>query len=1258
MSVEQAELVLRHMQVPKEDGLYILGCFEKRVTLRSQQVRALNLICALDALGALKSTGRIAVVGGGAAGMTAAAGAARLGYEVTLLEKKDTLLPLFRGNNTRWLHPHIYDWPETPGETRHDEGQLDPDEAGLPLLSWRADLAGKVADQFDQQWRNLPERSRIHVVPNVQSINLGSGKPRTISWNAPGRRKGTFDAVILAVGFGIEKPFKEVPLVPYWDNERWHQPTRGGTERYLVSGCGDGGLIDLLRLKLKDFRHEDIVRRFLSAPGLESLTERLKAIEKEARTKETRGEDPGTYLEEQYEHLVVPDEVDKAFELRTDTEVTLNGRATSPLTLRSSILNRFLTSRLLYQFEAVPYREGEFTATRKGDSYEVRFKTGKPEPFHHVICRHGPALGGALGEGFPELLEKSGELQARNELDQTRKPLWTPGFFDRVTDPRGETPPSRRGGPDQGTSASDDTAEAANEAPFIGIAVESLKEGFKGRERTLEKLHALLRDPSPVALTGGGSGRVFAHGGGGIGKSRLAIEYAYRYRDEYPGGVFFARVEKRTLQEVWAEFARALFTGKTLPQDEEAALAFAHWLENATSMPRLLVFDDVQAGSRDELAKRFKDRVDVRGHPIWPLEHRHVSLLMTTRMRDIPRARGLAVDRLDAESARALLIEKAAREELPPGEQAAALELASEVLGGHPLAISLAGAYIRRGEFSFSEYLVFIREKGLTDRLEAAARAISEEIRDHERSIAATYELSSKQLDSEQPVDVLAMCLLQLTAFLEPGTPIDRNLLRRLLIAQGQTSDLEQIGLALARLTKDLALLDQGHGDGPGRGEVIIHPLIADYTRWGLEKDKRQKIQHALLLGLCSLFPNSSGDLWKITRRDAHPEWEHLSPAREAHVAAVWNGSQTIEAQTRTILSWSLGELYFMRGSLSSARSAWEEALKIAKRLAEREPDNAGWQRDLSVSLNTVGEVLLAQGNLEAALKSFEQGLEIAKRLAEREPDNAGWQRDVSVSLDNVGGVLRARENLEAALNSFEQSLEIRQRLAEREPDNAEWQRDVSVSLNKVGGVLLAQGNLEAALKSFEQGLEIAQRLAEREPDNARWQRDLSVSLDNVGGVLLAQENLEEALKSFEQSLEIAQRLAEREPDNAGWQRDVSVSLDNVGDVLREQGNLEAALKSFEQSLEIAQRLAEREPDNAGWQTDLVLSQVRVADILAQGPSTDRIEAARLLISARDTLLRLAASSRLIHAQQHQWLLPAIAEKLRMLDGVDSEEEP
>src|SRR5262245_20301024 len=91
--------------------LFVLGCFERRVTLYSQQGRALKLV---EALGRMKELGAgtpVAVVGGGVAGLTFAAGAARRGAQVTVLEKEERLLPLLKRDPNRWLHPRVYDWP-------------------------------------------------------------------------------------------------------------------------------------------------------------------------------------------------------------------------------------------------------------------------------------------------------------------------------------------------------------------------------------------------------------------------------------------------------------------------------------------------------------------------------------------------------------------------------------------------------------------------------------------------------------------------------------------------------------------------------------------------------------------------------------------------------------------------------------------------------------------------------------------------------------------------------------------------------------------------------------------------------------------------------------------------------------------------------------------------------------------------------------------------------------------------------------------
>ena len=70
------------------------------------------------------------------------------------------------------------------------------------------------------------------------------------------------------------------------------------------------------------------------------------------------------------------------------------------------------------------------------------------------------------------------------------------------------------------------------------------------------------------------------------------------------------------------------------------------------------------------------------------------------------------------------------------------------------------------------------------------------------------------------------------------------------------------------------------------------------------------------------------------------------------------------------------------------------------------------------MSYNKIGDVLVAQGNLAEALTSFRDGLAIRDRLAQADPGNAGWQRDLSVSYNKIGDVLKAQGNLAEALTS------------------------------------------------------------------------------------------------------------------------------------------------------------------------------------------------------------------------------------------------
>ena len=130
----------------------------------------LNLVYALHKQRRLGTGSAVAVIGGGAAGITAAADAA-LGCNVTLLEKGDVLLPTLRGNHTRWIHRTCMTWPCEGSERL---------EAGLPLLDWKAALAHEVPDQLDNAWHALRKRGHITVHHNVTSIHPRAGR---VSWN-------------------------------------------------------------------------------------------------------------------------------------------------------------------------------------------------------------------------------------------------------------------------------------------------------------------------------------------------------------------------------------------------------------------------------------------------------------------------------------------------------------------------------------------------------------------------------------------------------------------------------------------------------------------------------------------------------------------------------------------------------------------------------------------------------------------------------------------------------------------------------------------------------------------------------------------------------------------------------------------------------------------------------------------------------------------------------------------------------------------
>jgi hypothetical protein len=402
-------VILKQTEVATGSGQFILGCFDQRVTLYSQQVRALNLIFSLLEEQRIVPGDEILVIGAGVAGLTAAAAAALSGCKVTLLEKEQDVLPILRGNHTRWLHPNIYDWPRT--------GSHSPD-ARLPVLNWQAGLADAVCAQLLAEWNAVVAKRHIKTFLSTKDINLAA---TDCSWRSGGFQCGSFKTVILAVGFGIEAPMEQVPVRSYWANDDLHQMPYGRTcISYLVSGCGDGGLIDVLRLRLRDFRHDKVLDEILTHTTKE-IEDRLQEIDKNARAKAN----PAKELTAGYRALELPTELIAAVKgrLRTDTAVTLNGRDIYPFGLGSCIFNRFLVHVLFQCDPTLGYKAGlARTVSADGGSFKVSFDGGVPEVYDQVVCRHGPKS--ALEAGFKTVFDNSTQLKSSAGGEQTRYPIY------------------------------------------------------------------------------------------------------------------------------------------------------------------------------------------------------------------------------------------------------------------------------------------------------------------------------------------------------------------------------------------------------------------------------------------------------------------------------------------------------------------------------------------------------------------------------------------------------------------------------------------------------------------------------------------------------------------------------------------------------------------------------------------------------------------------------------------------------------------
>jgi hypothetical protein len=479
------------------ENRFVLGTFERGVTFYRQQVRALNLIFAFveakssDETKIIEPGSRIAIIGGGALGLTAATAAVYAGFRVTIFEQQQFLIHLQRGCATRWLHPRFYDWPAVESESRM---------ARLPMLDWAASTAAVVAAELEREVGALALKRPKDLKVFLETSGLEVARQGTIfevrCHTARSQEIVPCDAVIYAVGLGTERG---VNTASYWRNDQLDQTelefTNGKKVKYVISGIGDGGLVDLFRLTIRNFRHESIFHELFGVPN-GRFVRRLRLIQRQVADSEG-------WLFDQFERLNERERgmtnalTELRGRLRSDTEVVLNGKAESlrvGLNLNRISFGNALLAYCLFRVDAFDYKTGELDTIRRR-LLRVPDAAARPSWLANattIIVRHGTDREKALRE----ISLGDQEIEIVRAQRNTGNPMYPDGWWGQYTRPTDSKRDGQSFTPIEFVPpalVSHATTFVSTLANVLGVLIDRSKKREKGKRKFRLTLHRLTR---------------------------------------------------------------------------------------------------------------------------------------------------------------------------------------------------------------------------------------------------------------------------------------------------------------------------------------------------------------------------------------------------------------------------------------------------------------------------------------------------------------------------------------------------------------------------------------------------------------------------------------------------------------------------------------------------------------------------------------------------------------------------------------------
>ena len=407
-----------------------------------------------------------------------------------------------------------------------------------------------------------------------------------------------------------------------------------------------------------------------------------------------------------------------------------------------------------------------------------------------------------------------------------------------------------RDAPDgMGTAAADrriSNASAFFEIPYSPCST------FRGREDLLRSMEVYFHGQSDKT-----DGRLsFAICGlGGSGKTQTALQYALRNRNRYTTGI--AILNATSEETIIADYCR-IFEWLSLGSVSNKVTATKEWLSRKENSSWLLIFDNADDLESISLSKYFP--ASFWGH-----------IIITSRdgaAIGFVGQEGSVMDRLTAEDAVEVLLEKAGIRNAPQADLEMARVIVVELLGCLPLAVDQGGAFIRERRKSLADY------HRLFQLHQNQVLSFRPRLAEYDKTVITAWEMNFSQVEIEFP---RASDLLQLFCSL------DASDIPELLLARGSSSqnrwgqngeifkldapeaglDHELVELITNEETFDAAIdklqsfsLIQGRIDDRGSRSFSVHPLVQHCAVQRMSPDSCSKWRLQAILLVCQAFPH------------------------------------------------------------------------------------------------------------------------------------------------------------------------------------------------------------------------------------------------------------------------------------------------------------------------------------------------------------------------------------------------------------------